>query len=150
MKRNIQEIIETIATNISQNRYWYYSKKPMPCDLDDDFHDLIGLFSQALHTEREAMLKRIDSNTADALMAFSKRMAVWGARQNSTEHNSHDQLHPSHGAAVTMTSFADNRGERDDPLNLTRVAAVRGGRSLNRRSAVHSDVEWRALRSTHH
>jgi hypothetical protein len=85
MKRNLQEIIERIAANISQYAYRRFEKKPMPCSLDDDFHDLISLFSQASHTEREAMLSRIDADTAGALMAFSWRMAVWGARQNSRD-----------------------------------------------------------------
>lgn len=85
MNKNVQDILGTIGVKVSQKSYWRYSNKPMPCDLDDDFHDLISLFSQASHTEREAMLKGVDAKIAGALMAFSWRMGIWGARKNSRE-----------------------------------------------------------------
>ncbi|MGH9754193.1 MAG: hypothetical protein ACREA2_15555 [Blastocatellia bacterium] len=85
MKKSLHEFLETIRVNVSQRSYWSYSDKPMPCELDDDFHGLINLFSQASPAEREAILKRIDANLARALMAFSWRMGVWGARKNSRE-----------------------------------------------------------------
>ena len=85
MNKSFQEIVEAISANTSQKKYWHYRKKPMPCDLDEDFHELIALFSQASQAERDGMLKKIDSNAAGALMAFGKRMAVWGARQNARD-----------------------------------------------------------------
>jgi len=85
MTRNLQEIKERIAANLSQKAYWSFDKKPMPCELDDDFNAMISMFSQASQTEREEMLKQIDGKTADALAAFGWRMAVWGARLNSRE-----------------------------------------------------------------
>ncbi len=85
MKRTLQEIIEAIANNRSQRNYFHFEKKPMPCELDKDFHELINLFVQAIPTQREIILSIIDSGTADALQAYSWRLAVWGARQNSRE-----------------------------------------------------------------
>jgi hypothetical protein len=85
MTRNLQGIKERIAANGSQKAYRRFQKKPMPCELDDDFNALISMFSQASQIEREAILKQIDSVTADALMAFGWRMAVWGARLSSRE-----------------------------------------------------------------
>jgi hypothetical protein len=85
MKRDLQELLDTIATNVSNKRYWYYPKKPMPCELDEDLNDLIDLFIESSPAERDAILRKIDNNVAGALEAFSVRMAVWGARQSSAD-----------------------------------------------------------------
>jgi hypothetical protein len=59
MKRDLQEIIDVIAMNASNKKYRYFYRKPM--------------------------LRKIDNNVAGALGAFSRRMAVWGARQFSAD-----------------------------------------------------------------
>jgi hypothetical protein len=85
MKRDLLEITDAISINTSKKSYWYYSKKPMPCELDGDFHDLIRLFIESSPAGRDEILRKIDDNVAGALQAFSRRMAVWGARQASSE-----------------------------------------------------------------
>jgi hypothetical protein len=85
MKSDLKEITDAISINVSKESYWGYPKKSMPCELDDDFHDLIGLFIGSSTAERDAILRKIDNNVAGALLAFSKRMAVWGVRQASSE-----------------------------------------------------------------
>jgi len=85
MKRDLQEIIDAIVMNVSNNKYWHYSKQPMPFELDEDMDDLIDLFIESSPAERDVILRRIDNNVAGAMMAFSRRMAVWGARRSSSD-----------------------------------------------------------------
>jgi len=85
MKRDLQEITNAIAMNASNKKYWHYSKKPMPCELDVDLNDLIDLFIESSPAERVVILRKIDNDVAGALLAFSARMAVWGARQSSAD-----------------------------------------------------------------
>jgi hypothetical protein len=30
MKRDLQEVLDAIAVNVSNKKYWHYQKKPMP------------------------------------------------------------------------------------------------------------------------
>src|SRR5262245_36527474 len=85
MKRDLQDITDAIALNVSNRKYWYFYRKPMPCGLDEDLDDLIDLFIESSSAERDVILRKIDKNVAGALQAFSVRMAVWGARQSSTD-----------------------------------------------------------------
>lgn len=83
--RDIGSITKSISLNVSQKKYYLFQRKPMPCELDNDINDLITLFMQASHSDRENILKKVDSIIAGVLTGFGYRMAVWGIRHQSRD-----------------------------------------------------------------
>ncbi len=81
MKRSVIEVLDSIASNAVNNKYIHYSKKPYPYEYDKDFDDLIALFIESSAADRDVIVRSINNQVGDALLAYSNRMAVWGARK---------------------------------------------------------------------